>query len=430
MRKAAIGYWLLAIGQTAAGPIGAQGPPDTATAAPSHRRAAEPGSELTVALLTYEQGELIYERYGHNAIWIHDAATGADDHYDYGRFSFEQKNFVLRFLQGRMWYSMGHESNAAGMIDLYVRQGRKVWMQELNLAPAERLRLREFLAWNYRPENRDYAYDYYRDNCSTRIRDALDAALGGAIRRYGEEPSGWTWREETRRLNQHNKGLYAALLVVLGQPVDAGMSRWEAMFLPMRLREGLNRITVTGPDGGIEPAVKTERLVSEGGRWPAPERPSNWLPGYLVGGALAGILMALLGRTRGFVPAATLVALLTGLLGTFMLWAWIFSFHTAGYRNENLLLFNPLWLALAVVLPSAARGRRWAFNPARRLGAAVAGLAGLGLLVKVLPQFPQHNLEVIGMVLPLQLAIGLGIRNRVSRVPAVPAVPAAPPSPA
>ena len=247
-----------------------------------------PDSLLTVTLITYEQGGAVYERYGHNAIWIHDAATGVDEHYDYGRFSFQQQNFLLRFIQGRMWYAMGFESDARGMVDAYVRQGRKVWMQELDIPPAERARLRAFLAWNYLPENRDYAYDYYRDNCSTRIRDALDQALGGAIRRHGAAPSGWTWRDETRRLNQHSVPLYTGLLIVLGQPVDAEMTGWEQMFLPMRLREALNRITVTGPDGVARPVVKAERLISEGGRWPAPERPSNWLPGHLIAGVLLG----------------------------------------------------------------------------------------------------------------------------------------------
>ncbi|MGQ0701700.1 MAG: lipoprotein N-acyltransferase Lnb domain-containing protein [Gemmatimonadales bacterium] len=394
----------------------AQPPSRRAAEPPSAERPApslEPGSELTVTLITYETGARIYERYGHNAIWIHDASTGTDDHYDYGRFSFEQPHFVLRFVEGRMWYAMGYESNVAGMVDLYLRQGRRIWMQELNIPPAERLKLREFLNWNYRPENRNYAYDYYRDNCSTRIRDALDRALGGAIRRYGEAPSGWTWRDETRRLNQHNPALYTALLVMLGEPVDAEMSRWEQMFLPARLREALSQARVRLPDGTEQPAVLAERLVAEGGQWPVPERPATWLPWYLVAGLGLGGLMALVARTRAFVPVAVLWSWLVGLLGAFMLWVWVFSYHVAGYRNENLLLFNLFVLALAIVLPAAARGRPWAVGPARWLAAAVAGLGVLGLFVTALPAFPQHNLEVFALVLPVHLAVGLGVRQRV-----------------
>jgi len=124
--------------------------------------------------------------------------------------------------------------------------------------------------------------------------------------------------------------------------------------------------------------------------------------------------MVLVGRTRGFVPVATLWALLMGLLGAFMTWVWIGSYHVAGYRNENLFLFNLVALAFAIVLPSAARGRAWAVGPARWLAAAMVGLGVLGLLVKPLPWFPQHNLEVIALVLPVHLGVWLGVRSRLS----------------
>ena len=135
------------------------------------------GAQLTVTLLTFETGGLIWERFGHNGIWIHDAAAGTDHLYDYGRFSFKEAHFIYNFARGRMWYSMGDTNDVAAVIDFYAREGRKIWAQELDLAPEARAKLRDFLEWNIRPENRGYAYDYYRDNCSTRIRDALDVAL-------------------------------------------------------------------------------------------------------------------------------------------------------------------------------------------------------------------------------------------------------------
>jgi hypothetical protein len=398
-----------------AAPLSAQVAPLTAHRSPL--TALDPGSELTVTLITYETGGAIWERYGHNALWIHNALTGADDHYDYGRFSFERPHFVLRFLQGRMWYSMGYESNVPGVIQLYTRQGRKIWAQELDLTPAQRLALRDFLAWNIQPEHAEYFYDYYRDNCSTRIRDAIDRVLGGALRRYGEAPSGLTWREETRRLNQHNRMLYTGLLLALGQPVDAEMSRWEQMFLPARLREDLDHVQVAGADGALRPLVKVERVLAQGGRWPVPARPANWTLGYLLAGVLGGALLAVLGRTWAFVPLATLWTLLAGLAGGLLAWLWTFSHHWAAWRNENLFLFNLLALALALVLPSAARGKSWARRPARALALAVAGLGVVGLLLKLLPAFRQHNLEVYALVLPLHAGVWLGLHRAVTDSP-------------
>jgi hypothetical protein len=387
----------------------------------------DPGAALTVTLLTFETGGLVWERFGHNALWIHDAATGADFLYDYGRFSFghttaDLARFVYNFARGRMWYSMGETNDVAFVVDFYAKAGRKIWAQELDLPPLRRQELRDFLEWNIRPEHAGYAYDYYRDNCSTRIRDAIDRALGGALKAYGAAPSSMTWREETRRLDEHSWLLYTGLMTGLGQPVDRVMSRWEQMFLPIRLREHLDSVTVPGPDGARHPAVRTERVLAEGGRWPVPVRPSDWTLRYLLAGILLGGSLAWLGRPGAtltpaggrrwaFLALATLWELLAGLAGLILTWLWGFSAHVVAHDNENLLLFNLFALALAVVLPSALRGRSWALKPARRLALLVAALAALGLLLKAFPAFRQSNLELIALALPAHLGVWLGLSS-------------------
>ena len=373
-----------------------------------------PGSELTVTLLTYETGGLVFERFGHNAIWIRDSAKGTHRHYDYGRFDFDQKNFYLRFAQGKMWYSMGEDSLPEKYIQFYASEGRKIRAQELDLTPAQRRELRDFLEWNIRPENAGYAYDYYLDNCSTRIRDALDRVLGGAIRRYAEQPSGFTWRDETRRLDEHDPFLYSGLMLALGQPVDEEMSRWEQMFLPIRLSEHLDSVRVAGPDGTLRPVVRSFQVLSEGGRWPVPARPSNWTWRYLsVGVVLGGLLMWLGGVSRGlFLALGTLWALLAGIAGLVVTWLSLLSGHRAAHQNENILLFNLLALALAVLLPVAIRRGGRTLKTARRLALVVAALAALGLLLKLLPAFNQSNLELIALALPIHLGLWLGLRTR------------------
>ena len=151
------------------------------TTPPPRRPAAPPETGLTVYLMTMGPGKYVWERFGHNAIWIHDPIHGTDQTYNYGLFDFHQQNFLLRFVQGRMWYWMrGYP--AQSYVESYRRANRSVWVQELEIPPGARRELQQFLEWNELPENRFYHYDYYRDNCSTRVRDALDRALGGAIR--------------------------------------------------------------------------------------------------------------------------------------------------------------------------------------------------------------------------------------------------------
>lgn len=177
----------------------------------------EPGSNLTVYLMTMGPGDQVWEKFGHNAIWIHDAAAGTDVAYHWGLFDFADKDFVPRFIQGRMRYSMG-AFDMGQTVAAYQQTNRTVWAQELNLNPAQRQKLADFIAWNLLPENRYYNYDYYRDNCSTRVRDAIDNALGDAIERATEKsPSGTTYRFHTSRLTQDDLPVFTGTMMGLGE---------------------------------------------------------------------------------------------------------------------------------------------------------------------------------------------------------------------
>lgn len=102
---------------------------------------AEDGRHLAVYLVTFGPGSQIWERFGHNAILIRDTVTSESTAYDYGRFSFEQKQFFIGFARGRMQYWMGRDDGVA-LINAYIRRQRSAWMQQLALSPAQRIRLR------------------------------------------------------------------------------------------------------------------------------------------------------------------------------------------------------------------------------------------------------------------------------------------------
>ena len=146
----------------------------------------------------------------------------------------------------------------------YIRTDRSIWVQELNLTPQQRLALRDFVEWNALPENRFYRYDYVLDNCSTRVRDAIDWALGGQIRRQTEgEPSGTTYREHTRRLTSADPVLYTGLMLGLGASVDEPISQWEEMFLPGKVKARVEELSVAGPDGVAVPLVGREQVLHQ-----------------------------------------------------------------------------------------------------------------------------------------------------------------------
>jgi hypothetical protein len=378
-----------------------------------------PGSRLTVYLMTFGPGRLVWERFGHNAIWIHDPADPPDQAYNYGLFDFRQQNFVLRFIKGQMRYWMDGFP-VEDYVRAYRRDNRSVYVQELNLAPAARLELQRFLRWNQEPAHRFYHYDYYRDNCSTRVRDALDRVLGGAIlAQTDSQPAGTTYRFHTQRLTANDPLIFTGLLLALGQGVDRPISQWEEMFLPMEMRKHLRAVKVPGPDGRPEPLVASERTLFQSTATPPPPIPPRWIARYLCLGVLLGCAATWLGgvarRERPARLAFALVAggweLVAGLAGVVLAGLWSFTDHVMAYRNENLFQANPLALALAVLLPFAVRGWPRAGRLAGATAVAVAALSALGLVLKVLPGFDQANLQVIALALPVHLGVAAGLRR-------------------
>lgn len=375
----------------------------------------EPGSELRVWLLTAGPGEAVWERFGHNAIRVLDTATGRDVAYNWGIFDFDQPGFIPRFLQGEMLYMMA-PFQAGPMVDAYARTGRRIVMQELALAPTQRLELVAFAERNALPENRDYRYDYFRDNCSTRVRDLLDRVLGGTLSdRFSAQPSGTSWRDQIRRLTRDDVPLFTGMDVLLGTPGDEAISVWQEMFLPMTLRDALRDVTVPGPDGTARPLVIAEEVIVEGIHPTEPAEPPSWILAYLLAGLALGGLLAWGGggsawSRRAVGAVAALWSLAAGLVGTILLLV-LFTDHVFMYPNANAFLLTPLSLGLALMIPLAGR-RPEARGLAERLAVAVLAVAALALLVQGVPSLRQDNAIFLALVLPAHAGLWWGVRRR------------------
>ena len=374
--------------------------------------------------MTFGPGRQVWERFGHNAIWIHDPVNGTDEAYNYGLFDFHQENFLLRFIRGQMWYWMAGFP-AQRYVAQYERDNRSIWVQELELPARAKLQLQEYLRWNAEPEHRFYHYDYYRDNCSTRVRDAIDRVLNGAIREQTSGvPTGTTYRFHTLRLTENSPLIYTGLLTALGEGVDRPISAWEEMFLPLKMREHVRRVTVPGPDGRPVPLVRSERTLFESSAPPPPEAPPSWLPWYLaLGVAIGGAALLLARRARerrwariGLAVIVGAWAIVAGVAGLVLAGLWGLTDHVMAYCNENLLQLNPIALLILPGLAGALRGTR-SGRLAYWAAVAVAGLSLLGLLLKALPWFDQVNGAVIALALPAQLGIAAAHRRLVYSPP-------------
>src|SRR5439155_13702503 len=136
-------------------------PPSAAPATgPRVSAPAEPGTELTVTLLTMGVGEQVWEQFGHNAIWLHverpsSAGGPTDAVYHWGLFDSSQPYFIPRFLRGRMLYSMGGFALDGTLAEYRIRD-RAVLAQELDLTNRQKVALRDFIRWTDTPEHREY----------------------------------------------------------------------------------------------------------------------------------------------------------------------------------------------------------------------------------------------------------------------------------
>lgn len=376
----------------------------------------EPGSELRVWLITIGPGDAIWERFGHNAIRLLDTSTGYDASYNWGIFDFQQEDFIPRFLRGEMLYMMAPFATEP-MIDMYRAAGREVIAQELALTPAEKLELRDFAERNALPGNREYYYDYFLDNCSTRVRDLLDQVLGGAIfSRFGTEPTGTSYRDHTRRLTQPDRAQYTGMDILLGTPGDQPITVWAEMFLPMTLRDAIRDLRVDDGEGGTRPLVISEELLAEARVADEPEEAPTWWPWYLLIGLVGGGAFAFLGRRAAGGSARSrwalaglggLWAAVAGLAGLILVGV-LFTDHQFMTWNENLFLLSPLSLVLAPLVPLAAV-RPSAITWAVRVAGAVVVLAVIGVVIGLMPFAVQENALEIALFLPLHVGLWRGI---------------------
>ena len=198
-----------------------------------------------IGVVSMGPGEIFWERFGHDAIVVDDPAQAAPISYNFGYFDMSEDGFIGRFVRGQMQYML-IALPLAQDLEYYREVGRGASIQWLALDPAQAQRLAADLAENAKPENARYRYDYYTDNCSTRVRDALDRALGGTLRRQLETRSaGDTYRSESVRLASPATWMWLGFDLALGPQGDRPLSRWEQAFLPRRLADDLRGIKRT-----------------------------------------------------------------------------------------------------------------------------------------------------------------------------------------
>ncbi len=361
-------------------------------------------------LVTRGAGAEVYTKYGHTMIRVVDPSHHLDVNYNWGAFSFEDPNFIWKFLRGFLRYFLDISPSSH---DLRVSQFERRWLvqERLNLTAKQKAALLARLNREAQPDRRHYRYLFFTDNCATRPRNFLNDALGGKIaERSQKEPTGRTFRDKVMDFNASSPVMAMGQDVLLNNEADQKLSKWEEMFVPLVLRDYLLTLPAYNDDGTVREGEKllsdTQLLVE----FPDPAVP--FFNGYALIWMLIGtpllLGLVLAGKTsfrklglRLFGLALALWGAIAGLFASFLTLSWAFSEHTVLPHNANLWLLWPtdwfyLFLGIFILLQGAAPRSKGLL--ARLTGWLTCGhLAALGLYVLLAGGgiFTQYVLRVL-----------------------------------
>ncbi len=356
-------------------------------------------SHISVITCAPFQGEL-YSAFGHSAIRVYDPIQNIDYAYNYGVFDFNQPNFYLNFTRGHLLYRLAVQSYPRFRYN-YLYYNRWVHEQVINLNQEQKQKLFDYLQWNAQPENQEYLYDYFYNNCATKIRDVFVEALDGNIA-FDDSyiTTNYSIRDLTDLYLKQQPWGDLGIDICLGLPMDTKATPYDYMFLPDYIESAFNNATII-TERGAEPLVlKTIIDNPKGETFSENSFPHPW---YVFGTLLLIVVIITaydLRKNRASQWLDVGLLLITGIIGLLLFVLWVATDHKAAANN-----FNLLW-----AMPTNFVAMFFIFGKRKKLsGIFFAAMTALTILLLVswsfLPQ--QLNVFLIPIVVALALRYGL-----------------------
>ncbi|MBI5218153.1 MAG: DUF4105 domain-containing protein [Bacteroidia bacterium] len=302
-----------------------------------------------VSIITCSPGEELYSVFGHSAVRVVDPINNIDYIYNYGTFDFDTPNFYLKFARGKLDYMLSVEL-FKNFKENYISENRSVWEQVLDLSSSEKQRVFDLLEENARPENKYYKYDFFYDNCSTRIRDILQKALNNSIvfpDLKGKNKN--SFRDLIEPYLKHHIWSDFGIDLALGLPTDKIAASAQYMFLPYELKKGFDDAKIKNPEKKLVKITNTiyeTKVQNVDTTMTVTPNMVFWSLFFVV-----AIISALIWKRN---PKRYwfdfLIFLIFGLLGIFLLLLWFATDHKATAWNFNLLWALPFHAVMAFLL--------------------------------------------------------------------------------
>jgi len=318
-------------------------------------------SEATVSVVTCGQGSELYSAFGHSAFRVYDPLLKLDKIYNYGTFDFNKPNFYLNFAKGKLIYQLS-TAHYGYFLQQFNYENRWVKTQELDLHDIDVQAVYDFLENNAKPENRSYQYDFFYDNCSTKIEEVIKAVLKDKVIFNNNHITSHKSHRDLIADYTADKFKWGkfGIDLALGSVIDKEASLAEYKFLPDYIYLGFNNATIDF-DGNIKPLVKADHKVLNERVSP---QPFSILQPFIV-----FLVIALFFIWKTYQNYSSnkrtkwvdfFLYFISGLIGVVVLLLWFATSHTATYKNLNFLwafapnlvvavfMFNsvlPKWLA-------------------------------------------------------------------------------------
>ncbi|HSQ46980.1 MAG TPA: DUF4105 domain-containing protein [Lutibacter sp.] len=295
-------------------------------------------SEATVSVVTCGPGSELYSAFGHSAFRVYDPLLKLDKIYNYGTFDFNKPNFYLNFAKGKLIYQLS-TTRYGYFLQQFNYENRWVKTQELALNDADVQAVYDFLENNAKPENMSYQYDFFYDNCSTKIEEVIKAVLKDKV----------TFNNNHIIDQKSHRDLIAdytaekfkwgkfGIDLALGSVIDDPATQAEFKFLPDYIYLGFNNATIK-VDGENIPLVKANYTVLNENIQP---QPFSILQPFIV---FLVISLFFIFKTyqnyklnKRSIWVDFSMYFMTGIIGVVVLLLWFATSHTATYKNLNFL---------------------------------------------------------------------------------------------
>jgi len=293
--------------------------------------------KATVSVVTCGPGNELYSTFGHSAFRIYDPLLGLDRIYNYGTFDFNAPNFYMNFVKGKLTYQLS-TSTFRRFLRTYQYENRWVKTQVLAITSKDKQAVYDFLENNAKPENKDYQYDFFYDNCSTKIEVVIKTILKDKVEfKNSHITSTKTHRDLIADYTSDHQWSKFGIDLALGSVIDKKATKDDYKFLPDYIFEAFNNATIQN-NSKLEPLVLREITILKEKPLKKSFEILSPLNVLLALSLLIIIITYKNHKSKKRTKALDfIIYLLTGSIGVVVLLLWFATSHTATYKNYNFL---------------------------------------------------------------------------------------------